>query len=112
MSPPFPDYSTLGVQGLAGYIGGFASSPLMQMSNKSCLPNVSVHKVLRMTSKTPFVGANWAAIRQSLSSVRGTTSILYMRNCLEKRQKITFHGLFESHFGGLSCGDLHCWYTF
>lgn len=84
-----PDYFTLGIQGLAGYVGGFAASPLMQISNKSCLPKVSVREVLRMTSNSPFVGATWAATRQSLSSVRGTTSIMYMRNCMEKTQQIS-----------------------
>ena len=86
---PF-DNQTLGIQAVAGFTGGFIASPLMQISNKACLPNVTPLEVLKLTRKTPFMGSTWAATRQSLSSVRGTTSILYMRECLEASNRISW----------------------
>jgi len=71
---------TLTLQSSAAAVAGYLSSPFMQISNKCSLPGLKPRQILEMTAMKPLLGARWVAIRQSFSSIRGSTSIFVYRH--------------------------------
>jgi hypothetical protein len=88
--------NTMALQACAGFTGGFVAAPLFQISNKSSLPGITPKEVIRLTAEKPFRGALWAATRQSLSSIRGTVSILMMRDTMQKKNEITIQDFWKA----------------
>ena len=87
---------TVLAQAIAGFIGGFSAAPVFQISNKSSLPGITPLEVLQRTREVPFKGSLWAATRQVFSSVRGSTSIMVMRNEYQQKGTITMWDMWKA----------------
>jgi hypothetical protein len=80
------DLKMLGLQAVAASTAGLIGTPLMNISNKSTLPGITLNQVLTKARAEPFLGAPWSMVRQFVSSIRGTVGIAVLSRSADSHE--------------------------
>ena len=101
--PKALNMSMLGLQAGSAFVAGFVASPLLNVSNKTTLPDITINEVLTKARKQPFLGAGWVSFRSCISSVRGAVLISVLSSAVHEKQHIDAADYCKSIFlGGLA----------
>ncbi len=96
------NYKMMALQAVAASTAGLCGTPLMNISNKTTLPGITLHQVLSRARSDPFLGAPWSMVRQFVSSIRGTVGIAVLSRSADRAQDglVTWGSYWTAVFAG------------